>query len=191
MSMRSTIVAVALSVSCLSYRADTAAAQQVANPQVVEAPADVGQPLPAPAPGLFVDAQQAATVAPAVNTRYHGDYTSPYQYVRYYGYGLYRPWLYRPNYNYWYGNYSWQYRPYYANYGYAVRPYYYPYSTPYAYSSYYAPYTTGYHYPYGVAGGWSGVYGFNPYTAIYAYGGYGGYGGFGYPAFAYGGCYYW
>ena len=31
------------------------------------------------------------------------EYTTPYQFTRYYGYGMYRPWLYEPNFSYWYG----------------------------------------------------------------------------------------
>jgi hypothetical protein len=37
------------------------------------------------------------------------EYTTPYQYTRYYGYGMYRPWLYEPNFAYWYGT---NYQPY-------------------------------------------------------------------------------
>jgi hypothetical protein len=104
-----------------------------------------------------------AAFNPTRYTTYYGSTASPFQYVGY-GYGMYRPWLYRPH-------------------------YYYPYSYPY---SYYGGYGLGYGaYGYGVGYGGFGL-GYGGYGGLglgyggLGFGGYGygyrpWYGGYGYP----------
>jgi hypothetical protein len=138
---------------------------------------------------------ETGTVVSSAYTRTIGDYTSPYLFARYYGYGLYHPWLYRPRYY----SYSYPYSyPYYS-----YRPYYASYAYPYSYlgnysGGLYSGASSGFAYPYGV--GYGG--GYSSYMAGYGglggYGGYGlgGYGGGGYGGYgggygSYGGCSYW
>src|SRR5580658_6725571 len=142
--------------------------------------------------GSAVYRHEIGAKTPATVTRYYP-----------YGYGLYRPWLYRPSY-YPFGGYGYAYRPYYGGYGY-------PYG---GYAGYYGGYGGGYYgggygyygggWPYysAYSGGWpyyTSAYGGWPYysTAGY-YGGWPNYSyGAGYPyaagygGFGYAGCYYW
>ena len=121
-------------------------------------------------------------VTPATYTRWKGDYSAPYQYVRYYGYGLYRPWLYRPNYSYWYPN-SYNSYAFGYPYGYSTRPYYGGFSNFYgSYPNWGSTWYSGY--PYANGGYYGG--GFLPGYAGLGYGGLG-YGGMGYGGFGYGG----
>jgi len=121
-------------------------------------PADVRQPL-----------------GDAPRTRYMGDHTAPYQYARYYGRSLYRPYIYQPRMNYWYGTFpfgayfgsghGYSY-PYASWYGYT--PYGYSMNYPYAYSYYnYRPYYTSYPF----SGGWAmgGYYGYPTYSSAGTY----------------------
>ena len=129
----------------------------------------------------------SAPVNTAQMTRYVGDYTAPYQYTRYYGAGLYRPWLYRPTYSF-----PYRYQSYSAGYPYAgANPYYTysfsPYNTGYNYPSYYAGYAGAYGaymYPSFLGAYWAGS---PAYVSAYYGSGYAGYGAFN----SYAGCYYW
>jgi hypothetical protein len=162
--------------------------------------------LPTPQPRVVTGSTtllsgQVQTTAPA--TRYTADHTAPYQYARYYGRSLYRPWIYRPNYSYWYGypyNYSYPYGGTY--YSYRAYNYSYPWlgHGNWANAGYYSyPYYASYPY-YGTWGGGAPYYGSysymmpsyasyyapSAYTTGWGYGGYPYYGGY---SCGYRGCY--